>query len=91
MQEGNGVLEISIKVLCWEMGAGGRSVHRVSALLCRGFMLVYSSKLSREQRFPELTFSNTLHEAYLFWLKHCNWRPGKIPMVWGIAEEMFYT
>ena len=39
VRDRNAVLEISIKVLCWEIGAGGSLVHSVSVPVCRGFTL----------------------------------------------------
>lgn len=58
----------------------------------RGLHTVYTApSYHRSKRSPELTFSSVLCEANLFWLKHFSWRPGKIPMVWGTAEEMVYT
>lgn len=66
-----------------ELGFWGSGTAQV---IVQGLCAGYSSKPSPEQR------SQSSCEVCIFsWLTPCNWRPGKIPGVWGIVEEMFHA
>lgn len=86
-------VEIGIwrSVLCWEAGAGGSSVRGVSVPLCRGFTMYAAPRCHRSGDLRNALSQVCYVKHIFFWLTRCNWRPGKIPKVWGIAEEMFYS
>lgn len=91
VQYGNGILEISIKVLCWETGAGGLSVRSVLVPFCVVGLCCTQLQAGTGAKICRTHFFKCVMRSISFLLTYCSWRPGKILLVWGIAEEMFYT